>query len=270
MSARMLATRLLDHAGRAAPMPPITDGDPAFGLAAAYDVAAEIRTMRIGRGERPVGWKIGFTNRRIWDEYGVHAPIWGPMWDSTAALQAPDDPTPCPVGDLNEPRIEPEVVFRLLESPEPGMTPEAVMGCIDGIALGFEIVHSLYPDWRFRPADTVAAFALHGRLRHRPFIRLDAPDRRRWADRLESFTATLSRDGEVMDHGSAETVLGGPLHALKAFVDGLAETPLGPRLQPGEIVTTGTLTRALPIAAGETWRIETKGLDLDHMELTFC
>ena len=36
-----------------------------------------IRRLRIARGERPLGYKIGFTNRGIWDRYGVHAPIWG-------------------------------------------------------------------------------------------------------------------------------------------------------------------------------------------------
>ena len=37
----------------------------------------------------------------------------------------------------------------------------------------------------------------------------------------------------------------------------------------GEIVTTGTLTRALPVAAGETWRTELKGVGLDGIEVRF-
>ncbi len=37
----------------------------------------------MARGERPVGRKIGFTNRTIWAEYGVYAPIWGDMYDTT-------------------------------------------------------------------------------------------------------------------------------------------------------------------------------------------
>ncbi len=32
------------------------------------------------RGERPIGRKIGFTNRNIWAEYGVYAPIWGDVY----------------------------------------------------------------------------------------------------------------------------------------------------------------------------------------------
>src|SRR5213076_1717815 len=31
----------------------------------------------------PMGYKIGFTNRTIWQRYGVYAPIWGTVWDTT-------------------------------------------------------------------------------------------------------------------------------------------------------------------------------------------
>jgi 2-keto-4-pentenoate hydratase len=73
--------------------------------------------MRMARGERPSGWKIGFTNRTIWDEYGVHAPIWGPMYDSTLQ-QLPPGPGPFPVDlrGLVEPRIEPEIVLRIAKA----------------------------------------------------------------------------------------------------------------------------------------------------------
>ena len=50
--------------------------DPAFDLAVAYKVAAAIRQIRASRGERPVGRKIGFTNKAMWAAHGVHAPIW--------------------------------------------------------------------------------------------------------------------------------------------------------------------------------------------------
>ena len=57
--------------------------DAPFDLPAAFAVADTLRALRIARGERPLGYKIGFTNRGIWQRYGVHAPIWGPVWSST-------------------------------------------------------------------------------------------------------------------------------------------------------------------------------------------
>src|SRR5512144_3012243 len=49
----------------------------------AYRITALANGIRVAKGYRPVGRKIGFTNRRIWDEYGVHAPVWGYVYDRT-------------------------------------------------------------------------------------------------------------------------------------------------------------------------------------------
>ena len=48
---------------------------PGLTMDDAYRVTALANGMRVAKGYRPVGRKIGFTNRRIWDEYGVHAPV---------------------------------------------------------------------------------------------------------------------------------------------------------------------------------------------------
>ena len=62
---------------------PFSKACPDLGLADAYRVTAAVRARREARGERPIGRKIGFTNRTIWAEYGVYAPIWGYVYDST-------------------------------------------------------------------------------------------------------------------------------------------------------------------------------------------
>ena len=49
----------------------------------AYNVTAAMRGKRLARGERVLGRKIGFTNRTIWAEYGVYAPMWGYVYDRT-------------------------------------------------------------------------------------------------------------------------------------------------------------------------------------------
>src|SRR5262249_42008785 len=56
---------------------------PSFTLEEAYRVSALANKMRLGEGYRPVGRKAGFTNSRIWDEYGVRAPNWGYVYDRT-------------------------------------------------------------------------------------------------------------------------------------------------------------------------------------------
>jgi 2-oxo-3-hexenedioate decarboxylase len=56
---------------------PFSHRYPALGMDDAYRVAAAVRMKREARGERPLGRKIGFTNRTIWSEYNVYAPMWG-------------------------------------------------------------------------------------------------------------------------------------------------------------------------------------------------
>jgi 2-oxo-3-hexenedioate decarboxylase len=233
-----IADRIMDARQRVAQITPITDGDPAFDVAAAYRVADAIRRRRIADGERVVGWKLGFTNRTIWDEYGVHAPIFGPMYHATVHEAPYNESAPGSLHGLVEPRIEPEIVFRMVRPPEPGMDGAALFDCVDGVALGFEVVNSIYPGWRFRAADTIAAFALHGRLYHGPFAVMEGPaERQEWLPRLGEFEVELRRGDTVTDRGKAANVLDGPLNALAHFVRDLDQT-YGERLRAGDIVTT--------------------------------
>ena len=267
-----IAERILAAGDAASSVPPITDEIAGFDLADAYGVSAMVTRLRVARGERPVGWKIGFTNRTIWDEYGVHAPIWGPMYSSTVEEGDPAaGPLLCPIGRLVEPRIEPEIALRIAAIPDAGMDERALMSCVDGVAHGFEIVQSIFPGWIFKAADTVAAFALHGCYRHNPFVRIGAADQDDWRGMLSGFRIELSRNGDPIDTGIAANVLGGgPLSALRHLVRGLAEQPGDHGLLPGDIVTTGTVTRAFPVFPGERWSTRLTGLKLPGMSIVFA
>jgi 2-oxo-3-hexenedioate decarboxylase len=170
---------------------------------------------------------------------------------------------------LAEPRIEPEIIFGLAAALAPGMDERALLGCVDWIAHGFELVQSIFPRWEFTLPDTVAAYGLHGRLmvgpRHSIAERGDD-----WLGSLSTFRIDLQRDGTVVDQGRASNVLGGPLSALRHLVEVLASDPVNPPLAAGEIVTTGTLTRAFPVAPGETWTTELSGVALDGIAVRFA
>ncbi len=240
---------------------PFSETLPGFDLDVAYRVTAAVRGLRQGRGETPVGRKIGFTNRNIWAEYNVFAPIWGDMYDTTQHALA-DSGGAFDLAALREPRIEPEIAFGLARAPEPDMDEAALLSCIDWVAHGFEIVHSPFPGWRFTAADTVAAFGLHGAYLMGPRRSIDGGEAAAWLEALASFEIALERDGAVVERGHAANVLDGPLTALRHLVGLLARDPANPPLAAGEMVTTGTLTRALPVAPGESWSTEISGLPL--------
>jgi 2-oxo-3-hexenedioate decarboxylase len=239
-----------------------------FGLDQAYTVTAELRRLREARGQTQVGRKIGFTNRTIWTQYGVHAPIWGDMYDTT--VRNVGARIEFRLGHLPEPLIEPEIVFGLARAPEPGMDERALIGCIDWIAHGFEIVQSIFPQWKFTPADTVAANGLHGALLVGPRHRVSEQSAAEWLAALTAFEIALYRDGVLIDRGQAELVLGGPLSALAHLNRMLQNDPYNPALRAGEIVTTGTVTRAFPVTAGQTWHTELVGIALDPLIVKFA
>jgi 2-oxo-3-hexenedioate decarboxylase len=238
-----------------------------FTFGDAYEIAQLVRDIRVARGETAIGRKIGFTNRTVWDSYGLSAPIWGYMYDSTvrdlSSLNARFK-----LAGLAEPRIEPEIVLQLASSPHPNMSDEALLRCIGWIAHGFEIVQSIFPGWAFKPPDAVAAQGVHVALligeRH-PI----SDGRKRLGEALSNFRIELLRDGEVMTHGHGYDVLGGPIQALRFLVQELARRPASESLRPGEIVTTGTLTQAMPAAPGETWATELTGIDVAGLQVRF-
>ncbi|MDQ6679550.1 MAG: hydratase [Pseudomonadota bacterium] len=246
-----LCSDLLAAYDGATRLPLPTEREPAFCIGDAYVVADQIRRRRIARGERQLGYKIGFTNRGIWARYGVHAPIWGPVWDSTVTQMDGTAHTASLTG-LVQPRLEPEIMFGFNAAPSPGMSTAQLAACIDWVAHGFEIVHTHFDSWRFQAPDTVADFALHGRLLVGPRTALQ-----RFASaphELAALQLQLHRDGVSVDAGDGHVVLDGPLEALRTWVDAMHAQPQHWPIGAGDIVSTGTLTDAWPLAAGERWQ----------------
>jgi 2-oxo-3-hexenedioate decarboxylase len=235
-------------------------------LGDAYRLPPLLRAAFEARGEKITGRKIGFTNRQMWKVYGVQAPIWGYCTGrSTYQLET----TPVQrVRDFAEPRIEPEIMFGLGKAPSAGMNESDLLDCIDWIALGYEMVQSIFPGWKFAAADTVAANALHGALlvgkRH-----AIAPRKEAWRSELAGFSIELHCDGKLSQTGGGALVLDSPLLALRHLVELLADDPYDQPLRAGEIISTGTLTLAMPVTAGQTWTTRVRGIPLEDIALRF-
>jgi 2-oxo-3-hexenedioate decarboxylase len=213
-----------------------------------------VRALRIARGEKPAGFKIGFTNRTSWQRYRVFAPIWGTVWITT--LQHCDGQASIALAGLCQPRLEPEVVFGLPAAPAIGASLEQLFECIAWLATGFEIVQSHCADWQFTAAETVSDGGLHGRLLVGPAtpVRQLAHSGAALDQRLAAAGVQLFRGDSRVDHGHGGNVLDGPLHALRHFVLELQQCPGAPGLHEGDVVTTGTWTDAWPLQPGQHWR----------------
>jgi len=235
-------------------------------LAQAYRVTPLLRAAFEARGEKIVGRKIGFTNRDMWDVYGVKSPVWGYVTDHTARKLA--SVRVMAVKNFTEPRIEPEIIFGLAAAPSPEMSEAELHDCIEWVSLGFEIVQSIFPEWKFTGADTVVANGVHGALllgeRH-----AFAPRKTAWRNELATFGIELYCNGKPSQRGGGALVLGSPLLALRHLVQLLADDPINPPLQEGEIISTGTLTLAMPVIAGQMWTTKVSGIPLGDISLAF-
>jgi 2-oxo-3-hexenedioate decarboxylase len=253
----MTPQSVLDHYDQARLWPADRARPIAADIDAAYQQALTLRALRVGRGERPVGYKIGFTNRTIWERYAVYAPIWGTVW-STTLSRASDGAGEADLAGTCQPRLEPEIVFGIASTPPRDATLAQLFECIAWLAPGFEIVQSHCPDWKFSAADTVVDGGLHARLlvgRETPVARFAASGQA-LDDLLGRTRVRLYRDDALVDEGTGINVLDGPLHALHHFNRELQRCPGAPALQPGDVVTTGTWTDAWPVMPGERWRAE--------------
>jgi 2-keto-4-pentenoate hydratase len=246
--------------------------DPLTDFSQAQQIANQVANLRIARGEKVLGYKIGFTNRSIWPLYGVSRPIWSPIYDTTVT-QLTGAHAQLGLGRYVEPRLEPEIVIGLKAHPE-GDSVAQVVSAIDWIAHGFEVVQSHYPNWKFTAAEAHACQGLHGALLIGPrtYVRTDqhaltetlseallalcleevqeAPKNADGPQHQDALRALPSL--RIVEQGRGANVLDGPVQALAFLVKGLALE--GKSLQPGAIVTTGTLTDAQVMMCGQRWR----------------
>lgn len=200
--------------------------DPPAGrldLDGAYAVQGRLTALRIARGARRIGWKLGYTSAVMREQMGVDAPNLGPLLDS---MLVTDGLVP---QALVQPRVEPEVA--VVVGPDGG--PAQVRAAL-------EIVDSVWRDYRFtlelNTADgsSAAGVVLGPELSE---------------DDLPALPVTLRRGGEVVGEATAAAAMGHPFTALEWLAGELARR--GERLLPGDIVITGGLTAAVRIRPGE-------------------
>jgi len=222
----------------------------------AYQTALQVRQLRVARGEQPRGFKIGFTNRSIWERYQVFEPIWGTVWDTTLSMANAAGECSIDISRMCQPRLEPELVFGMRSTPPADLTLDTLFDAIDWMASGFEVVQSHRADWKFTVADTVMDSGLHAHLVVGQAVKVAdvASSGAALHALLAGMSLTLMQAEQSVEKGAALNVLDSPLMALLHLMKALRSCPGGPDVQPGDVITTGTWTDAWPLSAGQVWQ----------------
>jgi 2-keto-4-pentenoate hydratase len=195
------------------------------------------------RGERRVGFKLGFTSAAMRRQMNVPHPNYGRLLSSMEL----DGPL-LDLQALIHPRLEPEIaLFVERDLDGEGVTLNDVRGAVDWASAAVEIVDSRFSGYRFTPSENTADNSSAARFLLGRRVRLETIE-----PRLTG--VLLSRNGLPLGSGVGADALGGPLQALRWLCGRLAEQ--GRVLEGGSIVLTGGLTRAEPLSANDTFVAE--------------
>jgi 2-oxo-3-hexenedioate decarboxylase len=239
-------------------VPPPSARDAMFDMRDAYAVEAELVRMRAASGHAAIGLKVGFANKAMWRALKMETLAWAHMYDDTVLFSS-DNTASLSIGKMVVPKIEPEIVFKLKE-PVAGADAAGVLAGVEWVALGFEIIDCVFPDWQFQPVDFVAAYGLHAALvvgEPQPVTSDRIPT---LVEQLPKFKCRLIKNGELVEEGSGKNSLRSPALCLGELAR--VGTPA-----PGMLISSGTLTTSAPIAAGDAWKAEVEGLDLPALTL---
>ncbi len=238
-----IAVRLDNAAINATAVQQLSD---AISLEDAYEIQRRSIGLRLQRGERKLGFKMGLTSRAKMLQVGVSEMNWGRL---TRAMMV-DEGGILVMSRYIHPRAEPEVAFMIGRRLEGNVSMMEASSAIDGIAGAIEILDSRYKDFKFSITDVIADNSSSSAVVLGPWRTPDTD--------ISNLGIVLSVNGIAREIGSSAAILGHPLRALVAGARLLSLR--GECLEPGDILLAGAATAAVPINSGDHVLVETETL----------
>lgn len=194
------------------------------------------RAERLRAGERALGWKVGFGSPAAMERLGTDRPLVGYLLESNLL---PDGAT-VPVGDWAVPMLEPEIAVHLAHDVGPDASSEAVRDAIGGLSAAIELAD-------LAPPPTDVREILAGNIFHR-YVLLGPVQERLTSS--AGVTARVVRDGErVAATDNVAELVGALVEVVRLTAEVLQAC--GERLRAGEVVITGSVVAAVPVAPGQ-------------------
>jgi 2-keto-4-pentenoate hydratase len=221
---------------------PVSELAPGLSLEQAYALQEQLAQALIGRGERVVGYKVGFTTAALQERHGVTEPVLGFLLAS--GVFGSGDAVP--LSRFVAIGVEVEIAFLLRsELAGPGVTPASALLAVEGAMPSFGLI-----DFRLggtpRGVDVVAdGVYANAIVLGRPLTPVGGLD-------LALEGVVFEQDGQIVATQTAAEVLGNPLVSLAWAANALGR--MGRGLRAGDIVLTGSISRVLRPAAGQSVR----------------
>jgi 2-keto-4-pentenoate hydratase len=219
---------------------PFTEIHPNITINEAYQIQLSNIEYKINRGQKIVGKKIGLTSIAMQELLGVDEPDYGHLLNE---MNIPNYGE-ASISKTILPKVEGEIAFVLKEDlVGPNVSFENVVNATDYILPAIEVVDSRIENWKIRLEDTVADNAssclyVLGNQRFN-INEIDLPN----------VKMELYKNGELMNSGKGEAVLGNPIHCVAWLANKLSE--FGISLKAGEVILSGALSAAVSANPGD-------------------
>jgi 2-keto-4-pentenoate hydratase len=241
MTAALVERLLQGRLGRQASAP-LSVSTPDLTLEQAYGLQRQLEQALVGRGDRVVGYKVGFTTAALQERHGLTEPVLGFMLGS--GVYGSGDAVP--LSRFIAIGVEVEVAF-LLKSDlaGPGVTIASALLAVEGAMPSFELI-----DFRLsgtpRGPDVVAdGVYTNAIVLGRPLTPVTGIE-------LALEGVVFEQDGQIVATQTAAEVLGNPLVSLAWAANTLGR--MGRGLRAGEVVLTGSISKVLRPTTGQSVR----------------
>lgn len=215
-------------------IPPLTKTYGDLTLEQAYEVQRAGIALRLKRGERIVGFKMGLTSEAKRQQMSLTLPIYGVLTDAMRSVDT------LLVRDGIHPKIEPEIAFMTARTLHGTISRDEALDACSGVAPALEILDSRFAGFKyFSLPDVVADNCSSWRF---------ALGRFNSARDVGDLRMRMRIDGRLRQEAQSSAISGHPAESLVQLVAMLAAH--GQSLPAGSVVLAGAATLAEPLKPG--------------------
>jgi 2-keto-4-pentenoate hydratase len=208
-----------------------------FDLEDAYTIQKLSIDKRLERGEKLIGYKLGFTSKAKMEQMGLNDVIWGRLTDAMTIENGG-------VLDSNQfihPRAEPEIAFRVSKRIDQILTSDNVNDYFDAVAPAIEIIDSRYKNFKFSLEDVIADNCSSSAYILGKWHVADTP--------VNHLSISLLINNSAVQEGNSNAILGNPVDSL-IEMSKMAFQYNEP-IEAGKIILAGAATPAEYIHKGD-------------------
>lgn len=218
----------------------ITDAHPDLDWDDAYAIQDALRAIKLARGTRIAGLKMGLTSHAKMKQMGVVDPVRGFLTDYGMVADGGE----CDTSGLIHPKVEAEIAFVIKRALSgPGCHIGAVLAATDFVVPALEVIDSRYLDFKFDLKSVIADNTSAARYvvggNGGDAIGLD----------LKNLGVVMEKNGEVVATASGAAVLGHPAQSVAMLANMLGAR--GEEIPAGTLILTGGVTEAVAVAKGD-------------------